>query len=78
MCPRCIGKNREKTARYYRAHVKEKQAYNKRQYEIYKAGGRCITCSAPLCEEDEGHVKCVNCRLGITWKDEVSYAANYP
>ena len=29
--------------------------------ERYKAEGRC-NCSAPLHEEDDGHVCCVNCR----------------
>jgi len=78
MCPSCTQANRKKCAKYYRTHAEAKKAYSRKQREAYRAIGRCITCGAPLYEESEGHVKCVNCRLGITWKDEVSYAANHP
>ena len=37
----------------------------KANYELkkrYRATNRCPACSAPLGEQDEGYVRCVNCR----------------
>ena len=50
-CARWCSKNREKKNKYWR---------NKRAE--YKKEGRCVTCGAPLGEQDEGRTHCVNCR----------------
>ena len=74
-CPRptlpgrvhCIIHN-EKYRLYAQEHLKEPGNYQ-RQYEsnkklkaLYKKTNRCPNCSAPLGEQDEGCVCCVNCR----------------
>jgi len=40
-----------------------KRLYSLRQREVYRKSNRCIMCSAPLGEQDEGCVTCINCRL---------------
>jgi hypothetical protein len=47
----------------------QRNRYAARKAEMrkrYKEIGRCPTCSAPKGEQDDGYVKCVNCRLEVT------------
>lgn len=75
MCLGCIEKNKERCRKEDRSKIEKR---NRKRRERYREENRCIGCGAPLEAEDEGHVKCVNCRIGITRKEGVSYAAYHP
>lgn len=45
-------------------NYERKQEQNRKQRKLYRETNRCIHCGAPLGEQDEGRVCCMNCRDG--------------
>jgi len=55
------------------AHYKSHHETLKKIRQLYRDTNRCIVCSAPLGEQDEGYVTCMNCR-DVTFKTIPKYS----
>jgi len=55
-------KLRESVSKWNKEHHSRLIELRRKWKQIYRDTNRCTSCGAPLGEQDEGHVKCVNCR----------------
>ena len=63
-CLICVQGNEESSRKWLAkpGHYKYTFEQNRKRRERYRESNRCIICSTPLGEQDEGCVSCVNCR----------------
>jgi uncharacterized Zn finger protein (UPF0148 family) len=57
-----LEKQRKGRKKFVKENPSNVAAANKTYRENLIESKRCPRCSAPLREEDEGHVLCINCR----------------
>ena len=62
-CLVCNDKDRKRQKMLFDNNPLKKIEANRKQKVLYVNSNRCISCGAPLGEQDEGCSHCVNCRL---------------